>query len=703
MEIQEGRPYPLGNHVDSRGANFSIYSKHATRIDLCLFDSPESATESICLPLPGRAGYVWHGYVPNVQVGQLYGYRVHGPWNPKVGARFNANKVVLDPYARVVGRNIVWSDKLFGHVTGKSPDHLVMDTRDGAEFAPLGMVSRPTFRWGRDVRPHTPWNKTVIYETHVKGLTQLNTNIPEHMRGTYAGLASKPVIKHLQNLGITAVELLPVHQKVNDYHLVKDDKVNYWGYNTLSFFSVEPSYAAADTPDRAVDEFKSMVKTLHRAGIEVILDVVFNHTGEGSQEGPTLSLRGIDNASYYRINHDDLGCYWDYTGCGNTLDMTCPQVLQLIMDSLRYWVQEMHVDGFRFDLCSALAREEGPVELGCAFFDIIHQDPVLSQVKLIAEPWDIGSDGYFVGGFPAPWSEWNGRYRDHVRRFWKGAGGMAPEFARRITGSNDLYEHDGRRPTASINFVTSHDGFSMHDLVSYNNKHNMANGEQNRDGDSHNESWNCGHEGPTDDKSVNAIRERQVRNFLTTLFLSKGVPMLRAGDEIGHTQDGNNNAYCQDSELSWLKWEWSAEEKSRLKFTQELTKIRREFPVFQRNAFFRDGEVLWRQPDGREISQDEWSGLTAFSAVFRAVAKIRPEEDVLQRNTLLLQVNPSSSEVEFKTPKHSKRTRWEVLLSSIDRRVKSQWEEGEIYLQQAHSMSLFVLHSQESQVASVPD
>jgi len=549
MKAWRGRPYPLGATWDGEGVNFSLFSEHATAVELCLFDAADASRESARIPMQEQTDRAWHCYLPGVGPGQLYGYRVHGPYHPEDGHRFNPNKIVLDPYAKLIGRDIQWLDTMYGYRVGDDREDLSFDERDNAESAPLGMVIDPAFHWKNDRPPNTPWHKTFIYEVHVRGFSIQHPEIPEELRGTYAGLASKPAIDHFRKLGITALELMPVHHRVNDHHLLDKGLSNYWGYNTLSYFAPDRRFASANGESDVVTEFKQMVQALHKAGIEVILDVVYNHTGEGNQFGPTLSLRGIDNASYYRLAKQRR-YYTDYTGCGNTLNMLCPRSLQLIMDSLRYWVLEMHVDGFRFDLASALARELHEVDRLSAFFDIIHQDPVLSQIKLIAEPWDLGDGGYQVGGFPVLWTEWNGKYRDAIRRFWRGDPNTMSELATRLCGSSDLYEHNGRKPYASINFVTSHDGFCLHDLVSYNDKHNEANGEDNRDGDSHNLSWNCGVEGPTEDPAVLQLREKQKRNFIATLVFSQGVPMIRAGDEIGHTQQGNNNAYCQDNEIS---------------------------------------------------------------------------------------------------------------------------------------------------------
>ena len=583
--------------------NFALFSENATKVELCLFDSPDATVETHRIALPEQTAYVWHGYFPDLKPGQVYGFRVHGPNDPARGHRFNPNKVLLDPYVRAVAQNLTWDDAVLGD-----------NDLDSAPFAPRAWVTHGQFDWGDDKPLRTPWHDTVVYEVHVKGFTKQHPGVPEELRGTYAGMASPAAIEHLRTLGVTAVELLPVHYHIDERFLASKGRVNYWGYNTLGFFAPDPRYSASGVHG-AVTEFKTMVKRLHEAGIEVILDVVYNHTAESDHLGPTLSLRGIDNASYYRIA-DDRRLYVDFTGCGNSLNVGHPRVLQLIMDSLRYWVHEMHVDGFRFDLASALARELWDVDRLGAFFDIIQQDPVLSEVKLIAEPWDLGPNGYQVGNFPVLWTEWNGKYRDCVRRFWKGDGGTVGELASRLTGSSDLYQHNGRRPSASLNFITAHDGFTLHDLVTYERKHNEANGENNRDGSDHNDNWNCGVEGPTDDVSINTLRARQQRNFLATLLLSQGVPMLLAGDEFCHSQQGNNNAYCQDSPIAWLNWDLSAEQRAHLDFVRTVLQLRKEQPVFRRRYFFQGRSIhgaeikdlYWMRPDGNEMSDADWSG-----------------------------------------------------------------------------------------------
>jgi isoamylase len=677
LRVWPGRPYPLGATWDGRGVNFALFSEHAKRVELCLFDAVDSTEERVCIPLREQTDLVWHCYLPGIKPGQLYGYRVHGPYEPKRGHRFNANKVLLDPYAKLLGRDIQWADEMFGYRVGDPNKDLSRDDRDNAAFAPLASVPAPGFRWRGDRPPRTPWHKTVIYELHVKGFTYRHPGVPPALRGTYAGLATPAAIAHLKRLGVTAVELMPVHHRVDDRHLVERGLANYWGYNTLSFFSPDTRYASSSFPS-AVCEFKHMVRQLHRAGLEVILDVVYNHTGEGNHLGPTLSLRGLDNASYYRLVPNDPRFYMDYTGCGNTLNMLCPRVLQLIMDSLRYWVLEMHVDGFRFDLASTLARELHAVDRLGAFFDIIHQDPVLSQVKLIAEPWDLGEGGYQVGNFPVLWTEWNGKYRDTVRRFWRGDGDALNEFATRLCGSSDLYEHSGRKPYASINFVTSHDGFSMRDLVSYNHKHNEANGEGNRDGDNHNLSWNCGAEGPTDDPGIRALRVRQMKNFFATLLFSQGVPMIRSGDELQQTQRGNNNTYCQDNALSWLDWELEPQQREFIDFVRLLIELREKHPALTRRKFFQGrqvrganiSDILWLTPHGREMHEADWNRPKVRVLGVRLNGKMLDEFDELGRPitgaTLLVLFSAEDHDIEFLLPEIEPDCYWSPLLDTSD-------------------------------------
>jgi len=675
VRLRPGRPYPLGATWDGLGVNFALFSEHATGVELCLFDADTAKSESVCMRLPEQTDMIWHGYAPGVRPGQLYGYRVHGPYAPEEGHRFNPRKVVLDPYAKAIGRLVNWSDEMFGYRVGDPAADLVMDDRDNAAHSSLALVVDPAFTWGDDTPPRTPWHETIIYELHVKGFTKLHPLLPEAMRGRYVGLAAEPVIAHLKKLGVTAVELMPVHHHVDERHLVERGLTNYWGYNTLGFFAPDLRYASG-TPIDSVREFKIMVRALHAAGIEVILDVVYNHTAEGNHLGPTLFLRGIDNASYYRLTEESRRYYMDFTGCGNTLNMLHPRVIQLIMDSLRYWVIDMHVDGFRFDLASALARELYEVNKLSAFFEVIHQDPVLSQVKLIAEPWDVGPGGYQVGNFPVGWAEWNGKYRDCVRRFWRGDGGQVSELASRLAGSSDLYAHSGRAPHASINFVTAHDGFTLNDLVSYDGKHNEANGEDSRDGDDNNHSWNCGAEGPTADPAVVALRRRQIRNFLSTLLLSQGVPMLCAGDEMGRTQNGNNNAYCQDNEISWIDWELDDERRDLLEFTSFLIHLRREHPVFRRRRFFqgrriRGAEVedlTWFGPSGHEMTDEAWDTDFARALMVRLGGQSIDETDEngerIVDDTFLLLINGSHESVSFTLPPARPEARWERVLDT---------------------------------------
>jgi isoamylase len=610
--VLPGKPYPLGAKWDGTGVNFAIFSEHATGVDLCLFS--QDGGESHCLPLTEQTAFVWHGYLPGIAPGQLYGYRVHGPWEPLKGLRFNPAKLLVDPYAQAVSGNVDWEQPIFPYKVGSKEADLDRDERDSAPGVPKSVVVNPYFDWDQDRPLRIPLADSIIYEAHVKGFSMLNPDVPENLRGTYAGLASPASIRHFKKLGITAVELMPVHQFVDDSYLVSKGLRNYWGYNTLSYLSPEGRYSASGDKGSQVAEFKAMIKTLHREGIEVILDVVYNHTAEGSELGPMLSMRGIDNPTYYRLMADNPRYYMDYTGTGNTLNVRHPQVLKLIMDSLRYWVLEMHVDGFRFDLAATLARELHDVDRLSGFFDIIHQDPTLADVKLIAEPWDVGEGGYQVGNFPVLWTEWNGKYRDTVRRYWKGDDGQLSDLAYRLTGSSDLYQHDGRRPYASVNFVTAHDGFTLRDLVSYNEKHNEANGENNNDGANDNQSWNMGAEGPTDDASIIQARERQIRNLLATMLLSQGVPMISGGDELARTQQGNNNAYCQDNELSWYDWTPDPLRERLLAFTARLIQLRKAHPNLRRKKFFQDRvihnsearDIAWYGTDGKELDQSSW-------------------------------------------------------------------------------------------------
>ncbi len=708
MRIWPGRPYPLGATWDGGGVNFALFSEHATNVELCLFDSVDAKRETYRIKLPEQTDMAWHGYLPDVRPGQLYGYRVHGPYDPAAGHRFNPNKVLLDPYAKAIGRDLAWSDELFGYQVGHDDADLSIDEHDSAATAPLAAVIDTAFTWGDEAPPAIPRHKMVIYEVHVKGFSQRHPGIPKNLRGTYLGLVAPAAIDHFHKLGVNAVELMPVHHRVDDRHLVDLGLSNYWGYNTLAFFAPDTRYASTGLGAESVREFKQMVHSLHSAGIEVILDVVYNHTAEGSHLGPTLSLRGVDNASYYRLLPEEPRYYMDYTGCGNTLNMLHPRVLQLIMDSLRYWVLEMHVDGFRFDLASALARELHEVDKLGAFFDIIHQDPVLSQVKLIAEPWDLGEGGYQVGNFPVGWNEWNGKYRDTIRRFWRGDGSTAPEFATRLCGSSDLYEHSNRRPYASVNFVTAHDGFSLEDLVSYNEKHNEANGEENRDGESHNLSWNCGEEGPTDDPEVLALRERQKRNFMATLMLSQGVPMIRAGDELSHTQQGNNNAYCQDNELSWLDWQLDDRKQRFLDFVAGAVALKREHPVLYRPKFFQGRairgtdvkDIVWLDPSGKEMTDEGWNAGFVRAIGMRlagdAIAEVDEWGERLAGDTLLVLLNADENELGFAFSSQQGDEKWELLFDTADPpRKQSMFTQTDAFPLRGRSTAVFRLIDQE--------
>jgi isoamylase len=626
VEIWPGRAYPLGATFDGSGTNFSLFSEGAERVELCLFDA---RGKELRVTLGEIDAHCFHVYLPRVRPGQRYGYRVHGPWAPEQGQRFNPSKLLLDPYSKAIEGAVRWNPACFPYRRGEEN---TMDETDSAPFMPRSVVTDPYFDWTRDQRLEIPWHETVIYELHVKGFTANHPDVPPELRGTYAGLAHPAAIEHLLRLGVTAVELMPVHHFIHDAHLIERGLSNYWGYSTIGYFAPHDEYSSSrrrnsdgfDTlAGQQVQEFKQMVTALHRAGIEVILDVVYNHTAEGNHLGPMLGFKGIDNAAYYRLVHDQPRYYFDYTGTGNSLNMRHPQVLQLIMDSLRYWVLEMHVDGFRFDLAATLARELHEVDKLSAFFDLIQQDPVISQVKLIAEPWDVGEGGYQVGNFPPLWSEWNGKYRDTVRDYWRGEASTLGEFANRFTGSPDLYNADRRRPLASVNFVTAHDGFTLRDLVSYNEKHNHANGEEGRDGENHNRAWNCGAEGPTDDPAVLLLREKQTRNFLVTLLLSQGVPMLLGGDELGRTQRGNNNAYCQDNEVSWFDWKLGEPELDLLDFSARLIAFRRNHPVFRRRRWFQGQavhgtpDIEWFRPDGSVMNEQDWlNGYAKSVAVF---------------------------------------------------------------------------------------
>jgi isoamylase len=671
--VWPGDSYPLGATYDGAGTNFGLFSEVADRVELCLFD--DEGTESR-VTLREVDGFVYHGYLPGVSPGQRYGYRVHGPYNPSAGQRCNPAKLLLDPYAKAIDGHVTWGQAVFSYPFGH-PDR--RNNTDSAPYVPRSVVINPFFDWGLDRPPRTPYHETVVYEAHVRGLTKLHPDVPEEQRGTYLGLSHPAIISHLHRLGVTAIELMPVHQFVTDSHLGDRGLRNYWGYNTIGFFAPHNGYTASGSRGQQVQEFKTMVRTLHEAAIEVILDVVYNHTAEGNHLGPTLSFRGIDNAAYYRLVDDDRRYYMDTTGTGNSLLMWHPHVLQMIMDSLRYWVLDMHVDGFRFDLAAALARQFYEVDRLSAFFDLVQQDPVVSQVKLIAEPWDVGDGGYHVGNFPPLWSEWNGKYRDTIRDFWRGQPATLPEFAYRLTGSSDLYKQDSRRPVASVNFVTAHDGFTLADLVSYDHKHNEANGEGNRDGSDDNRSWNCGAEGPTDDPAILALRARQKRNFLTTLLLSQGVPMLLAGDEMGRTQHGNNNAYCQDNEISWVDWAIRTEDDQELlDYVRTLIKLRAEHPVFRRRRFFRGqairggrqrlGDIAWFTLAGEEMTGDDWdAGFAKSLTVFlngRAISEPDRRGGRIQDDSFLLLFNASEQDLVFTIPPRRYGQRWAKTLDT---------------------------------------
>ncbi len=679
MDIWPGRPYPLGATYDGAGANFALFSEVATAVDLCLVDDAGAETR---LPLTETDAFVWHGYLPAVVPGQRYGFRVHGPYDLANGDRCNPAKLLLDPYAKAIdgmpdGHASLFSYDFDEPLGGLAP---TPNDTDSLGHTMLSVLCNPFFDWGHDRSPRHPYHESVIYEAHVKGLTRLNPAVPEEIRGTYAGIAHPATIAHLTDLGVTALELMPIHQFVQDSTLQQRGLRNYWGYNTIGFLAPHNEYAAYGTRGQQVQEFKSMVKALHEADIEVILDVVYNHTAEGNHMGPTLAFRGIDNNSYYRLVGEDLGYYYDTTGTGNSLLMRNPHVLQLIMDSLRYWVNEMHVDGFRFDLAATLARQFHEVDRLSAFFDLCQQDPVVSQVKLIAEPWDLGDGGYQVGNFPPLWTEWNGKYRDTVRDFWRGEPATLGEFASRISGSNDLYGHSGRKPIASVNFVVAHDGFTLRDLVSYNDKHNEANGEGGADGESHNRSWNCGVEGPTDDPEVRELRLRQQRNFLTTLLLSQGVPMLAHGDEMGRTQEGNNNAYCQDTELAWMDWELDADQEGLLEFTRSLVALRRDHPVFRRRRFFAGsadhggesevGDIAWFEPNGEHMDAESWAnGYARSVAVFLngdAIHEPDPRGQRIVDDSFLICFNAHYEAIDFTIPTADYGAGWQLVVDTTD-------------------------------------
>ena len=685
--VLPGKPFPLGATWDGTGVNFAVYSENATKVELCLYDN-RSRKEYERFEVKENTAFTWHCYIPGVQPGQLYGYRVHGPWEPQRGLRFNPAKLLIDPYAQAVSGRVNWDEPIFPYQFGGEDSDLVRDDRDDGDGMPKGVVVHPYFDWEQDRSPRTPLSDSVIYELHVKGFSKLNDEIPEQLRGTYAGLASPPAVRYLTELGITAVELMPVHQFVHDKQLVERGLRNYWGYNTLNFFSPESGYSSSGDTGGQVAEFKAMVKVLHREGIEVILDVVYNHTAEGNHLGPMLSLKGIDNTTYYKLMGDNPRYYMDYTGTGNSLNVRHPQVLKLIMDSLRYWVTEMHVDGFRFDLASTLARELHDVDRLSAFFDIIHQDPIISQVKLIAEPWDVGDGGYQVGNFPVLWAEWNGKYRDTVRRYWKGDPGTLSDLGYRLTGSSDLYQNDGRKPYASINFVTAHDGFALEDLVSYNEKHNEANGENNQDGANDNHSWNMGVEGPTDNAEIIEARERQKRNLLATLMLSQGVPMICGGDEIGRTQGGNNNAYCQDNEISWYHWDLDDRRHALLDFTCKLIELRKSHPNLRRKKFYQDRvvhnsvlkDIAWYRTDGQEMTEDEWNAgwVRSLAVLFNGQTLNSVDEmgQAITDDTFLILLNSSHEGVTYTLPAGPHGHHWEMVFDTSN--LKTPFKSAEM-------------------------
>jgi glycogen operon protein len=675
IKVYPGKPYPLGATWDGKGVNFTLYADNATGVDLCLFNTTKDETESVKIRIKERTHQIWHCYVPDIEPGQLYGFRVYGPYEPENGHRFNPHKLLIDPYAKAIAGTLQWHNALFAYQVGHEDEDFSFSEEDSAPYIPKAVVIDPAFDWEDDKSPNTSMHKSIIYETHVKGFTMQHPDIPEEIRGTYKALAHEATIAYLTDLGITAVELMPVHHFVSDKNLQDQGLNNYWGYSTIGFFAPDVRYSSSGVLGQQVREFKEMVKALHKAGIEVILDVVYNHTAEGNHLGPTLSFKGIDNCSYYRLTENPR-FYMDYTGTGNTLNARLPNVLRLIMDSLRYWITEMHVDGFRFDLASTLARELHEVQKLSSFFDIIHQDPIISQAKLIAEPWDVGEGGYQVGKFPPGWAEWNGKYRDCIRDYWIGADSMLGEFADRFTGSSDLYQDDYRKPTASINFITAHDGFTLHDLVSYNEKHNEANGENNQDGESHNRSWNCGAEGDTDDEAIIALRNQQKRNFLTTLFLSQGVPMIVAGDEFGRTQQGNNNAYCQDNEISWLNWDNMDHELQQ--FTASLIRLRKEHPTFCRRKWFQGmpvkgiglEDIAWFLPEGTEMDDEHWQHDFARSlAVYlngKGIRSLSEQGEKIIDDDFYVMFNAHHDTIIYHLPPDKYSKKWQKVLDTSE-------------------------------------
>jgi isoamylase len=698
-----GDPYPLGASWDGEGVNFALFSEHAEAVSLLLFEDPRSGVPSTVIPLTETTDQVWHVYLPDVRPGALYGYKVDGPYDPDAGHRFNPNKLLIDPYAKAVSGPIDWSDDLFGYTVGDPAEDLSFDTRDSASALPKSVVVDQSFTWQDDRPPRTPWNRTVIYETHVRGMTMQHPGVPAHLRGTFLGLASDPVVDHLLNLGVTAVELMPIHHFVADRNLVTKNLTNYWGYNSIAFFAPHVGYATGALGEQ-VGEFKSMVRTLHRAGIEVILDVVYNHTAEGNQLGPTLSLKGIDNNVYYRLSPEDQRYYLDYTGTGNSLNVLHPRAMGLVTDSLRYWVTDMHVDGFRFDLAPVLSRGDDTGQ-SSAFFEIVRQDPVLSTVKLIAEPWDASPEGYQLGHFPQGWSEWNGAYRDSVRRFWRGDPGMVPELASRLTGSSDIYAPSGRRTYASINFVTCHDGFTLTDLVTYDHKRNQANGEDNHDGTDQNYSRNWGAEGESESARIQRTRDRMKRNFLATLFFSQGVPMLLGGDEIGRTQRGNNNAYCQDNDLSWFNWDVGDTGDDLCNFVRDLIKVKQDNPILRRRAFFtgephpgmQTKDVTWIRPDGSEMTEQDWEDAELHTIGMLLLGMATDEVDIRGRSyagdSLFLMLNAGTRSRSYTLPRMELAGQWEEVLNTAQPGPWSRIVRTDAVSLNAHS-TLLLRHSE---------
>lgn len=699
-KVYPGSPYPQGATYDGKGTNFALFARHAEGVELCLFDSDQSDANEERIPIKERTHDIWHIYLPDVKPGQKYGYRVHGPYKPDEGHRFNPNKLLMDPYAKAIAGVIKWHESIFGYNIKDGEKDLSFNEQDSAPYVPKSVVIDDSFDWGNDRKPNVMYHQTIIYEAHVKGFTYTHPDIPDNIRGSYAAIGHPTTVQYLKDLGITSIELLPIHHFVNDWHLQDIGLSNYWGYNTIGFFAPDVKYSFSGMNGEQVTEFKQMVKNLHEAGIEVILDVVYNHTAEGNELGPTLSFRGIDNSSYYRLTEDGR-YYLDYTGTGNTLNANLPNVLQLIMDSLRYWILEMRVDGFRFDLASTLAREFHDVNKLSAFFDIIHQDPIISQVKLIAEPWDIGEGGYQVGNFPAGWVEWNGKYRDCIRDYWRGEESKLGEFASRFTGSSDLYRDDYRTPTASVNFITAHDGFTLNDLVSYNEKHNEANGEDNNDGESHNRSWNCGEEGPTDNLEVLALRSKQKRNFLTTLFLSQGIPMLLGGDELGRTQQGNNNGYCQDNEISWYNWKEA--DQDLLAFTKKLINLRKSHPTFCRRKWFMGQkikgagveDIVWFLPEGNIMPDEAWDNDTAKSlAVYldgRGIRSVDPKGNKIYDDHFYVIFNAHHEPIDYKLPNEKYGSKWTKVLNTDDAQVEDEngYQPGDVIKVAGRSVVLF--------------